>query len=253
MGEKKRILITGKTYPHPSTTYKELVCTGGVIEDGTFIRLYPVSFRYRPYWQWYKKYQWIEVDVEKNVKDPRPETFRPVTGAEITVIGNPLSTSNKWSARKKYVLAQGTRSMCELQSIHQIECSMGIIKPSEVFEVVVERDAPDWPAKYTQVFNQMDLFGDKRKPLDKIPYKFSFRYKCTDPNCRGHKQMNTDWEVGALFLKERRRLGNDADAAISVKDKLMTLCGRDYDTHFYVGTVLAHNSYIVVGMFCPKL
>lgn len=43
--EKKKVLITVKTYPHPSATYQELVCTAGVLGDGSFIRLYPVDFR----------------------------------------------------------------------------------------------------------------------------------------------------------------------------------------------------------------
>ena len=70
MGEKVKVLITVKTYPLPSESYNELVCTGGVLEDGSFIRLYPIDFRYRPYWEWYKKYQWVEVEVIKNEKDP---------------------------------------------------------------------------------------------------------------------------------------------------------------------------------------
>ena len=44
--EKVKILITVKTYPLPSTAYQETVCTAGVKEDGTWIRLYPVRFRY---------------------------------------------------------------------------------------------------------------------------------------------------------------------------------------------------------------
>jgi len=31
--EKKKVLITVKTYPHPSSTYQELVCTAGVFEE----------------------------------------------------------------------------------------------------------------------------------------------------------------------------------------------------------------------------
>jgi hypothetical protein len=65
--EKARVLIVVKTYPHPSESYQELVCTAGIREDGSFIRLYPIDFRYRPLYQWYKKYQWIEVDIEKNL------------------------------------------------------------------------------------------------------------------------------------------------------------------------------------------
>jgi hypothetical protein len=63
-------LITVKTYPHPSKSHLELVCTAGVLEDGSLIRLYPIDYRYMPYWKWYRKYQWIEVEVTKNEKTP---------------------------------------------------------------------------------------------------------------------------------------------------------------------------------------
>jgi hypothetical protein len=89
MPEKKKVLITVKTYPLPSAKYLELVCTAGMLEDGSFIRLYPVNYRYRPYWQWYKKYQWIEVEVEKHEKDPRKESYRPVVET-INILGQPL-------------------------------------------------------------------------------------------------------------------------------------------------------------------
>lgn len=39
-----RVLITVKTYPIPSDTYDELVCTAGVTENGDFVRLYPIRF-----------------------------------------------------------------------------------------------------------------------------------------------------------------------------------------------------------------
>lgn len=43
--EKQRILVTVKTYPTLSRTYGETVCTAGIREDGTWVRIYPVPFR----------------------------------------------------------------------------------------------------------------------------------------------------------------------------------------------------------------
>jgi hypothetical protein len=40
--ETKRVFIVVKTYPTISGKYAELVCTAGVLEDGSWIRLYPV-------------------------------------------------------------------------------------------------------------------------------------------------------------------------------------------------------------------
>ena len=43
--EKQRILVTVKTYPTLSRKYGETVCTAGIREDGTWVRIYPVPFR----------------------------------------------------------------------------------------------------------------------------------------------------------------------------------------------------------------
>ena len=76
------VLITVKTYPIPSDTYDELVCTAGVTEDGDFVRLYPINFRDLPYAQQYRKYQRVELRVTKHgSKDKRKESYRPVDGS----------------------------------------------------------------------------------------------------------------------------------------------------------------------------
>lgn len=75
--EKQRVLITVKTYPTLSRKYGETVCTAGVREDGTWVRIYPVPFRRLNEEQQYKKYDWLEVRLVRNTTDPRPETYRP--------------------------------------------------------------------------------------------------------------------------------------------------------------------------------
>jgi hypothetical protein len=45
---RTKILITVMTYPHPSRSYSELVCTAGITENLEWVRLYPVDYRYRP-------------------------------------------------------------------------------------------------------------------------------------------------------------------------------------------------------------
>lgn len=188
------VLITVKTYPLPSETYMELVCTAGVREDGSFVRMYPVDYRYRPYEQWYKKYQWVEAQLEKNDKDPRPESYRPVPGTPISPIGDRLDTKRKWAERRKYVLAREPSTMCQLNACARNEVSLGIVKLKEAQKFVVEPTAAEWPAKAKAQMEQQHLFGPKRKPLEKVPYKFSYRYVCEDPACRGHQMQIEDWE-----------------------------------------------------------
>src|SRR5262249_4696351 len=46
MHQRQRILIWGKTRPELSRTYRETVCTGGILADNRrLIRLYPIPLR----------------------------------------------------------------------------------------------------------------------------------------------------------------------------------------------------------------
>ena len=247
----KRVLIVVETYPHPSHTYQELVCTAGMLEDGTFIRLYPIDYRYRPAHQRYKKYQWVEVDVTKS-KDFRPESYRPDLDS-LRVVGQPLSSDDAWAERKKIVLAKPTKTMCELRAAYdQDYTSLGIIKPQRILGVRVKPVDRGWKQSHQGAIAQFSLFAQEKKPLQKIPYEFSYHFFC-DASCNGHTMQITDWEVGALFLKEVRRLGSEEKAARSVEQKFFDeLCGSDKDTHFFVGTTLPYNSWIVLGVFYPK-
>lgn len=251
MGERIRVLITVKTYPLPSEKYEELVCTAGLKEDGNFIRLYPIDYRYRAYEQWYAKYQWIEVEVEKQTRDPRPESYRPV--GDIKPIGEPISTKDNWSERKRFVLAKAISSMCDLEKKSQKEVSLGIVKPAIVNDLVIEATDRDWKPQWIAHMNQMRLFAADRKPLEKIPYKFSYVFRCLDKGCNGHTKMINDWEVGQLYRSMRDKFDDEKIACEKVKEKFFNhICGSSVDTHFFVGTTLQHASWIIIGTFWPK-
>jgi hypothetical protein len=52
-----KVLITVMTYPLPSQSYQEVVCTAGITEAGEWVRLYPVDYRYQPKERQFHKYQ----------------------------------------------------------------------------------------------------------------------------------------------------------------------------------------------------
>ena len=92
---KERILITVKTYPTLSRKYGETVCTAGVREDGSWVRMYPVPFRRLDEEQQYKKFDWVDCRLVRNTADPRPETYRPVDENELHPVGD-IDTSDNW-------------------------------------------------------------------------------------------------------------------------------------------------------------
>lgn len=72
----ERILVLAKTYPSPSAQYVETSCVAGITEHGFMRRIYPVPFRMIEMGRQFKKWQWIQVRVEKATRDHRPESHR---------------------------------------------------------------------------------------------------------------------------------------------------------------------------------
>jgi hypothetical protein len=97
--ETIRVLIWGKTYPELSSKYTETVCTGGVLADGSPIRLFPVPLRYLDTGQQYALYDWIDVPVQKSKSDPRPESYK-VDAERIALVSNIGTEKGTWEARR---------------------------------------------------------------------------------------------------------------------------------------------------------
>jgi hypothetical protein len=259
MQEQLEVLITVKTYPIPSSKYDELVCTAGVTKSGDFIRLYPINFRDLSPRQQYKKYQWIHVDATKHQgPDSRKESYRPILDS-ISLIGEPLSTSNNWAKRSKYVLAKASTSIEELKDKQaKDKTSLGIFRPKQIIDVAVSAADPDWKKGFKKELAQYRFWENRkasREPLRKVPFKFQYRFECDDSRChRNHKMMIEDWEVGALYWKCVDAGATPEEAAQKVKHKFLDeICSSENDTYFYVGTVFAHpKSWVIVGAYYPK-
>ena len=251
---KEKVLITVMTYPHPSKGYQELVCTAGVTEAGQWIRLYPVDYRYRPKWQQFRKYQWIEAELEpaERNKDNRPESFRPNLDS-IRILGEPLDTKNNWRQRREIIDALPHRTVNEWKALHDVDkTSLGVVRPSKVIDMEIRPvEDPEWKPEWKNLFSQMTLFGPQQKPLRKLPYTFHYVFECEDSE-KPHTAMCEDWEIGPLFLRQAEQLGSDELAAQSVKDKFLgELCRHDKDTRFFMGTKFPYNVWLVLGVFWP--
>ncbi len=256
--ESLDVLITVKTYPIPSKRFDELVCTAGVKEDGSFVRLYPINFRDLPFSQQYKKYQWISVNAERyQGRDVRKESYRPDCDS-LVIRGEPIPTRNgDWSERGKFVLRQKSESMEHLKDQQERDrTSLGIFQPKKVHDLIIADDDPDWSPKFKAELAQHRLWDDRKvtiEPPRKVPYKLQYLFTCDDSQCKSHRMMIEDWEVGALYWRCVDRGDSPRDAANEVRRKFLgELCGETKDTHFYVGTVLNHpKSWVVIGVFWP--
>ena len=251
--EKTNVLITVMTYPHPSRGYQELVCTAGITESGDWIRLYPIDYRYRPREQQFRKYQWIEVEVEpRGAKNDKRKESRKPRLESIRLLGERLSSKNGWQERRQIIDALPHATVKELVRAHEADkTSLGIVRPKRVLDLEIRPASEEWKPDWENLFKQMSLFGPQQKPLRKIPSTFHYVFECDDSD-KPHTAMCEDWELGTLFLHEADRLGSDEAAAESVKKKFLgELCREDKDTRFFMGTLFPYNTWLVLGVFWP--
>lgn len=216
------VLITVMTYPHPSQRHQELICTAGITEAGEWVRLYPIDYRYRPNHQQFKKYQWVRLGLAPRGfgNDDRRESRQPDMDS-LQILGEPLSTKDSWAERRTVVDRLPHYTRIQLEARYDADrTSLGIVIPSEIIDLKIEPAERDWKPEWQAVLDQFNLFHGQPKSLAKLPYKFSYVFRCHDTGERPHTAMIEDWELGVLFLKETERLGSEELAAHSVKKNI---------------------------------
>jgi hypothetical protein len=210
--ERKRVYITVKTYPTLSEKYDELVCTAGICEDGSWIRLYPLPFRKLENEQKYKKWQWIEVDVERNTSDFRPESYKVINIDSLTIIPAD-SKKPDWDERKRIIFRTekaftNKTEIITLTKTNPPSRTLLIFKPARIVKFYTKPTEREWPedkvklikekAKQLSFFQTQEELIEEFNVVDKLPYEF--RYIFTDDKGIESDLMIEDWEIGALYL-----------------------------------------------------
>ena len=262
--QKEKILITVKTYPTLSVKYWETVCTAGLREDGSWIRLYPIAFRMLDYGKRYKKYQWVEVDVARNSNDFRPESFRPNLDT-LRPIPGVLSTKQTWAARKEIVFKSKIyKSMKELITDAKDKdklISLATFKPADKLEVIIRPNKDDQDEKKIKSLKdrlkQQDIFNDKPEDVigmaTKIPYDFCYQFQDVDGATSTLKII--DWEIGQLYLNCLK--GSTPELACEKVKAKYTNLAEKHDIYIFLGTtkefhLRGPNPFTIVGVFYPK-
>jgi len=257
----ERILITVKTYPTLSRKHGETVCTAGIREDGSWVRLYPVPFRRLNEEEQYRKFDWIELDLRKSTSDPRPETYHPTDAKSIQAVGH-LDTKDGWKARSKALesVAVYERLQPLLDGAKANTISLAMFKPARIVDFFWEPCERNWDdakvAAMREMASQGELFADEEwrqtfRLMPKLPYNFSYRFEDADGR-RSNLQV-LDWEAGQLFHNcLRAAQGDEAMALAKVKQKYLDAFLKT-DLHFFLGTMkefhgFSPNPWIIIGV-----
>ena len=260
---KERVLITVKTYPTLSKKYGETVCTAGIRNDGSWIRIYPVPFRRLNEKEQYSKFDWLECRLLRNKTDPRPETYRPIDFNDFHPIQH-IDTSNNWNERRRLILKTAKVYTCLDDLINGAKAnkiSLAVFKPRKLIDFIWEEESRDWDIeklreirKYT---SQLDMFEDNTwrqtfKVIPKLPYSFSYQFE--DDAGKYSEMQILDWEIGALYWNCLNSCdGNEQQALFKIRQKYFDTF-RLTDLHYFLGTTqrfhsIAPNPWVIIGVF----
>lgn len=259
-GFVESVLILAKTYPSPSAQYVETSCVAGINSDGVMRRLYPVPFRMIEDGHQFKKWQWINVRVEKANKDHRPESHKIFV--DTINCGDAIDTKGAWEARRNWLDRIPTFSSFDALDAARIDSgiSLALMRPKHLVGLDISKARHhDWTAEEREKLLREQLQGnlfdeaEERKQvtqLRKIPFDFYYRYTYDTPHgemARKHKIV--DWEAGALYWNCRRSHGDDWETPF--RNKLETQLGGK-DLMFLMGNQHRfQGQWLIISLIYP--
>jgi hypothetical protein len=208
--KKEKILVLAKTYPSPSSKYIEPSCVAGITEEGEMRRLYPVPFKRLEDHKQFKKWQWVEAEVEENTQDHRKES-RKIHFDNIT-LGRVIDVKNNWAERMRWI-----KQIPQIVSFEQegpapkinedITLALFSLK-TEVSLEITESSAQCTTEQLEELhrFDGENILSREdmhipEKTLEKIPFDFYFCFvaKTNADTDRDVRLKIIDWEVCSLY------------------------------------------------------
>jgi len=250
------ILILAKTYPSPSTRYRETTCVAGVNSNGQMRRIFPVPFRLLGGSAQFKKWEWINARMSVPSGDHRPESRRIDTDS-IVRTGKILQVKGgDWSERLQWIEPHVVDSFTALEVRRQNSGeTFGFIRPSRLLELTITPSKEEeWTEQDKIKLSQDGLFDSievkRRAPLRKLPYEFHYRYSIdTAVGVETHTHKLTDWEAGALYWNCIESYGLQWEAKF--RRRLETEFAEK-DLYFLMGTIHRFpDQWLIVGLVYP--
>jgi hypothetical protein len=178
------LVILGRAVPVLLPDQRKTICTAGYSHELGFVRIYP-TFYYDDIHLW----DIVSINVKKESRDSRSESWKKLTGSEFKKIGS-LKDDKKG---KETLLESICQNMCT-HDLNEEKRSLAVIKP-EIVECHF-KEISDTEDGELVTMSLVEFFSPpvkkKRKPLqvksnfNVIPY---VRYNCSE-NCRTQKPHN---------------------------------------------------------------
>jgi len=250
------VLVIVKTYPLLNKKHDKLVCVAGIdLETKSWIRIFPIRFFKLPKSQRFAKFDIIELEVEPTLDPRRRKESYKAKDTTIKIVGK-IDTENNWAKRKQILEPLLQKSVEHLKEQNaKDKTSLGIIKPKTPIVFKIESTSAYRPWEKALVTgSQLTIDGEPyESPLEKIPYRFAYVFKCNDPNCNStHDLMIEDWELCRLYLRCKEKVNDEKIACSKVREKYGDKFLAENDVSLVLGTEINYGKWLIIGVFYPK-
>jgi len=255
--EHEELLILAKTYPSPSTKYRETTCVAAVNRAGELRRIFPVPFRLLEGQSQFQKWEWINANITKANGDIRPESHR-IDVDTVSKTGEKIGTESSWANRLKWIEPHIMPSFEALEFRRQTTGqTLGFLRPTRLvsLDISVVKEA-EWTEKDKENLRRDGLFDSeevkKRLPLEKIGHDFYYQYECiSDTGIELKRHKIIDWEAGALYRNCYRTNGSKWEQKF--REKYETEFAQK-DLLLMLGTMHRFpDQWLIIGVIYPPM
>lgn len=181
------VVVLGRAAPEEMSDGRQTVCTGAWSPTKGFIRLYPID----PQSNIFSRWDVIDVEVERNSRDSRHESWK-IKGRKKDQKER-VEVKGEYPRDKRATLLYNLEDDC-VNTINNAKRSLGIIKPSDIDELLFEEwDEDEDSLVQAKLFEEADGFKpDNREDFD---YNIKLRYTCSSCETKQgyHEQSLLEW------------------------------------------------------------
>lgn len=254
---EETLLIITKTYPSPSSKYREISCVAALNKEDEMRRLFPVPFRLLEGDKKFVRWEWIKARTIKANNDHRPESYKIDLDSIVRL--SQIGTEEGWAERLQWISPHVLSTQAALEERRQNTGeTLGFIRPTKFKLVINKSDSSDWTESEKMKLIQDGLFDKNetknRFPLRKIPHDFYYEYECRSTDgSTNYRHKITDWEIGALYWNCVNQYGQKWEGFF--RKKLEDEFSQKKDLYFLMGTMHRFpDKWLIVGLvYPPKL
>ena len=239
--ETERCLLLCMAYPDISEQYGATVCMAGITDEGEFRRIYPVPFEDFRDIDFHKRH-WIKYEIREK-GDYRKESYK-IRPASVEV-GAEMSYEEVGR-----ICEDHQTSIEELdQRKEEDETSLGIVKPSEVFDFTI--DESEHREELAEEYEEQQTLTGESIPIDVIPHHTRYHFHCSPDCTTRHGIMCEDIEAGLLYWRLRDRYDSIDVVEEKMKKKFVDWMTEERDLYFMMGTHYRWKTWLIVSVLYP--